>query len=363
MAKNSVSDFIDVNAIVKNYVSKWYWFVISVIVCLVLGFLFCRIHKQDIAVRANVLIQQDESNPLANLGGMGALFGSKGFVEDELFVIGSHSLFKSAAQELQINKLHYVRDGFLKTHLAFPEFPVDVVAPGIADTLNTTIVFKIKVNEKGEADIKAKVDKLVIADVEDVKLPTTLKTSYGDFNVIKTPYYPKGHDVTTTVTFSGYDVAAENLDTEIIAYRGSKKSNVISLAIDTPNPEYGVAILNKIIDKYNERGVNEKNLQGEKTAAFLEDRIAILSKDLDDSEAAIQHYKEQQGIIDLQAEAAYQSEKMSQMDTAMFEAEKEIAILKLTREFLSDSPIIQNSYPLQSAAFRFRKVSMPTMNS
>ncbi|WP_290390152.1 hypothetical protein, partial [uncultured Duncaniella sp.] len=87
------------------------------------------------AIRAHVLIQQDDSNPMADLGGMGSLFGSKGYVEDEVFVIASHSLFSSVAKELGINRLHYVRDGFLKSHLAFPEYPVDVVAPGIADTL------------------------------------------------------------------------------------------------------------------------------------------------------------------------------------------------------------------------------------
>ncbi|MDE5673591.1 MAG: hypothetical protein K2I02_09645, partial [Duncaniella sp.] len=131
------------------------------------------------AIRAHVLIQQDDSNPMADLGGMGSLFGSKGYVEDEVFVIGSHSLFSSVTKELGINKLHYVRDGFLKSHLAFPEFPVDVVAPGIADTLMSTIVFKIKVDENGLADIEAKVKRDVIADVEDVKLPAQVKTIYG----------------------------------------------------------------------------------------------------------------------------------------------------------------------------------------
>ncbi len=39
MAKKNTSDFFDVNALVKTYVSKWYWFVISVIFCLVMAFL------------------------------------------------------------------------------------------------------------------------------------------------------------------------------------------------------------------------------------------------------------------------------------------------------------------------------------
>ncbi|WP_289741384.1 tyrosine-protein kinase [uncultured Duncaniella sp.] len=289
------------------------------------------------AIRAHVLIQQDDSNPMADLGGMGSLFGSKGYVEDEVFVIASHSLFSSVAKELGINRLHYVRDGFLKSHLAFPEYPVDVVAPGIADTLMSTIVFKIKVDENGLADIKAKVKRDVIADVEDVKLPAQVKTIYGDFTVLTTPDYVKGKELKTTVSFSGYGVAAEELDTEIRAFRGSKKSNVICLTFDTPNVEYGVAVLDKIIEKYNERGIVEKNLQGEKTEAFLRDRIQLLASDLNESESAIQQYKERNGIIDVNAEASYQTGKKGQTENALFNVEKEIELLKLTREFLADS--------------------------
>lgn len=337
MAKKNASDFIDVHALIKTYLSKWYWFVISVIFCVGIAFLFCRRYQQPMAVRANVLIQQEDSNPMTSMGDMSGLFGSKGFVEDEVFVIGSHSLYKNVAEELGVYKLHYVRDGFLKSHLAFPEFPVDVVAPGIADTLSTSVRFKISINEKGLADISAKVKKDVIAEVEDVKLPAKLNTPYGEFTIVTTPDYVKGKALKTNISFFGYDVAAENLATEVEAYRGSKKSNVISLAMDTPNVEYGMAVLNKIIEKYNERGINEKNLQGEKTAAFLEDRINLLSDELNESESAIQRYKEHHGIIDVGSEAAYQTSKKSQMESALFATEKEIALLKLTREFLADS--------------------------
>lgn len=337
MDNNKMSDFIDVNALVKTYLSKWYWFVISVVACLVLAYLFCRVYQRPLAIRANVLVQQEDDNPMAGLGDMGSLFGSKGYVEDEVFIIGSHRLFKDVAKELGINRIHYVRDGFLKSHLAFPDFPVDVIAPQIEDTLMSTVVFKIVVDKNGLADIKAKVRRDVVADVEDVRLPAQIHTDYGDFTVLTTPTYVKGEKVKTVVKFSGFDVAAEDLDKDVKAYRGSKKSNVIGLAFDTPNRDFGVAILNSIIEKYNEYGINEKNRQGEKTAAFLRDRIELLSGDLTESEAAIQQYKERNGIYDVGAEAGYQTGKKSQTENALFNIEKEIELLKLTREFLADS--------------------------
>ena len=106
----------------RTYILKWYYFVISVVVCCLLGIVYCRINPDELAVRANVLIQQENTNPMASFGGLDRLFGSNGYVDDEIFVISSHSLYRDVAEELQTNKTHYVRDGFLKSHLAYPEF-------------------------------------------------------------------------------------------------------------------------------------------------------------------------------------------------------------------------------------------------
>lgn len=346
MAKKNSSDYIDVRALLRKYISKWYYFVVSVLVCGILGFVYCRMNPEEYAVRANLLIQQDSMNPLANFGGLEQLFGANGYVDDEIFVISSHSLYREVAKELQVNKTHYVRDGFLKSHLAYPEFPIDVVAPSVADTLRTTVVFKIKVNEAGKADITAKAKRHTIAKIKDVALPAVVKTIYGDFTVDKTAVFPKGEEVSTRIIFTGYDRAAELLAKDITVDIPSRKSNVITLAFDTPNSDYGRAILNAILVNYNERGIIEKNQQGEKTALFLKDRIDLLAHDLNLAESDIQRYKENNRIIDVVAEATYQTEKKGRVEAELLAAETNLEIIKMTRDFLADSVNAYDMVPL-----------------
>jgi hypothetical protein len=59
----------------------------------------------------------------------------------------------------------------------------------------STIIFKTKVYADGTADVKVKVKRNTIADVEGQKLPITLNTEYGKFVVNKTKDYPKGEVV------------------------------------------------------------------------------------------------------------------------------------------------------------------------
>lgn len=196
------------------------------------------------------------------MAGLSSLFGTSAYVEDEIFVISSHSLYRDVAKTLQLNKTHYVKDGFLKSHLSYPDFPIDIEAPGVADTLRVNLMFNIKVSKDGLADIKVKYKRDKLAELEDVKLPAVVKTIYGDFNVVPTKYFPKGEEVKTNISFTGYESAAEMLTDEIVADIASRKSNVITLAYDITNPVLGRAVLNEILTKYNERGMADRSLQG-----------------------------------------------------------------------------------------------------
>ena len=184
MENNKNSDFIDIKGTLAQYLSKWYLFVISVAVCGILAVLFVKMRQPTYGVRANVLIQVDDTNPLTGMGAIGDLIGSKGIVDDEVFVISSHSLLRDVVKELGINQMNYVKRGLLKRVNAYPENPVNVVTPaGLVDTLSVGISFKVRVNDKGLVSVKAKAKRETIAEVKDQKFPVTLHTIYGDFTL------------------------------------------------------------------------------------------------------------------------------------------------------------------------------------
>lgn len=338
MAKsNQNSEFIDIKGLLSTYAKKWHWFLISVIICGLAAVLFIKISKPKYEVHANVLISQEEGKGMSSFGGLGDIFGSSGYVEDEIFVINSHSVLRDVARDLGTYRTHIVKTGILSKVFKYKKFPVEVYpAPGIVDTLLTTVSFAADVRADGIADITVKAAGKKIAEFEEQKLPATLKTKYGSFVVDRTKDYPAGEDVNTTIYVTGYDVAAENLATEVKSSIASKKSNVIALSIISTDEKYGRDILNAIIAQYNDRGIAEKNRQNEKTAAFIDQRLALISDSLNASEADIQIYKQSQGIVDVSSETSYNMGLKSSAERALISAQTENEIIRITRDFLRD---------------------------
>ncbi len=57
--RKNAADYIDFHALIKGYISKWYVFLISVVICLIVGYLFTRTNDRPMEVRANILISHD----------------------------------------------------------------------------------------------------------------------------------------------------------------------------------------------------------------------------------------------------------------------------------------------------------------
>lgn len=278
------SDFIDIQGLLRQYLSKWYWFAISVVLCLGLAFAYIKIHKPVYQVNANLLItDNDDSGAMGGeLGAFSGLFGGKNSVDDEALIVGSHTVLKSVAKQLGLNVQHIERTGFLgiiKTQLYSGEYPVTVIpaVKNISDTLRVSLRFKIRVDKEGHADITVKGNRKTLFEADNRQLPVTVTTPYGNFEVVKTAAYPKDKSVSMDINFNGYDMAAEGLSQFVAVDIVTKKANMIYLGYKTPYPYEGCRLLDEIMTQYNIRGIRDENIKGQKTLAFVDDRLQLLA--------------------------------------------------------------------------------------
>lgn len=333
------NDFINIPDLLRQYRSKWYLFVISIIVCVGSAALFGFLRQREYVVKANVLISPQKDAPMA--GGEMAIFsslmGSSAYVEDEIFLISSHSLYSNVTRDLGTNVTYQVVKKMVVKQMAYPEYPISLEGPaGIADTLRNAVRFIVDVNDEGVADIKAEIKDKTVAKHKNVHLPFTVKTPVGNFTLAQTKYYPKGESLTSYITLRSYDSAAEALDKDVNTEIASKRSNVISLSMNVKNLEYGKATLNEIIKLYNLRGIEMDQAQNQLSAKFIDQRLDVIAKELNLSEKEILDFKERRGIVDLELKTKYNAEKKGRIEEALLQAETYEQVVALTLEFLND---------------------------
>lgn len=343
--KKQQTEFIDVRGTLLLWWSKWYWFAISAFVCLSLAFIYATVKKPVYLVKSNILIAQDDSNIMSGMGGFGQLFGTSGYVDDEVFVVSSHTVLRDVVKDLKLNKSCVVKEGLLKNSEYFKKYPVDIVTDtDIADTLSVSLKFNLKVDEAGVASVEVKdSQKDVVADLENQKFPIVVETKYGVFTIKKTADYKEGESLKAKLYFSGYDDAAESLKEDLDIYIASKKSNVIQIEMETTDVDKAKLILNDIVKYYNVRGVEQRSEQSRLTLDFLDSRIQLIAQDLTDSEADVEGYKKNQGIVDVATEATYQTTKKGKFEGELVQAEIDLNIMQMAKEFLADS---KNKYEL-----------------
>ncbi len=217
MAKSN-SDFIDIPALIRQYISKWYLFVISVVICGGIAVAYALLRQQDYAVKANILITPEKDSPLSGglMDGLGSLFGSQGYVEDEIFIISSHSLYASVAKELGLNVSQNVKKNIFVRELAYPEKPLEVTPQaGMLDTLRTAITFTVKVAKDGCVSIKGKMKRATVVDEKNLQLPFTVDTPLGQFSFAKTQYFPADDDLNVRVSVKGYGMPPKILQKKL----------------------------------------------------------------------------------------------------------------------------------------------------
>ena len=146
---NQKKNFIDLHAIIRNYIKHWWLFAICLILAGLGAYVFVKKNPRQSMSRANLMVVQDDAS-LSMMNGLSGLFGADPYVQDEIFVIKSHTILRKVAEELGTNVRHEVKTGMLSRSFDYPDFPVTVKpAAGIADTLGTTLDFKIEVNSDG----------------------------------------------------------------------------------------------------------------------------------------------------------------------------------------------------------------------
>lgn len=347
--KQENKEFIDIKSIYEQYIKYWPVLVFSVLISVVLGLLYAEFAPPKMQVNANILIKEEESSSgasgmaavqsmaLSNMLGMGGTS-----VNDELILLNSYSLLRSVGRDLGLNVI-YKKKKFPFDVDYYKNSPIKIYATkDLDESLRAYLKFFVEIEDQ-ECSVKVKFNWRTLAKVKTKEFPVKLETKYGTFYLDTTQYYKPNKPLDMEIHYMGYDLATEILQKRLLIDQVSKKANVISLQIVDHNMFRGKEILNVLVDRYNKNGDLDKNIEASRMENFLGERIRLMENELSDVEKAIEKYKKENNLTDIESEAKIILEKSQDFKEKLIEAEAQYTVIELVEEFLTKP---ENQYSL-----------------
>lgn len=358
MADNNT---IDLRRLIRSIRKLKKAYIASIIVFAAAATTYCLMKQPQYEIKATLLIESQDDDAPALSGTMGMMmrtFSAGGFgsasVDNELQIINSHKVLVAAAKEVGLNITYTERDG-LRKRMLYDDSHITVTgSEAVFDTLRTGMRMRVELNGN-KADIKVTrgIMRKVIAELNDTELPATVGTPYGDFQV-KANGPLRNQKQTIEVSINGYEAAADFLDKEIRVDKADKLSDAVSFEMLYPNRERGMAILNALMDAYNNRRLERKHTSAAEEAEFLDERIATIFGQLSEAEGRIKDLKSRNKTVNMSAEAPLLVEQALTAKTELVKAEAESMYLEEVMRSLNDQtkadellPVFdQEAYPM-----------------
>ncbi|MGY3055211.1 tyrosine-protein kinase Etk/Wzc [Pedobacter sp. UYEF25] len=328
----------NVREIIDKYLFHWPVFVLGIVLCLTAAFFYLRYTQEVYSVNSVLLIQDEKKAPtpggdiLADLD----IFGSSKTVDNEIEILKSKTLMARTVKRLNL-MLSFNVEGRIKQTDIYDSKPVDIGVVQMdslwyGKTLNLTFPTR---NTYEMIEVVS--GKKVIGLLDSLQ-----KNTFGVFNVHKNqnfnewvskkkgPIFLTIHDPQTVV---------DDYIGKLSVSLASKQSTVLDLTLETHVIERGKAILNTLIQVYNEAALSDKNRTTQSTMDFIDVRAKLISGELTSAEKDVEKYKSERGLTDLSSDASVFLDNVKANDAKLSEVNLKLSVIGDIRRYVnSKSP-------------------------
>lgn len=340
--EESAFDFMQLWTLFKSH---WKWFPVSIIVCVLIAFIYLWFTPTTLSVSGKMeIIDKSKkgggmSAGLAMLNslplGLGSSLGGSASIgiESEKEILTSTSLVRDVVKDLDLYTEYRLRKWGKKT-LLYQNNPITVTldAAHVAwlDAELPLNFHQIKlIISKGSNGYEV-APTLVEGDVETdlpvqtfAQLPATIQTESGTLTLTENKLpekQAKAYDgsYTMEVTITPPTTAAGSFIGRMTAEPPSKKvMNILKLSLQDENLMRGLDFIKQLVATYNQRANDEKNEEARKTDEFVRERLAMVDAELSSSDAAWENSKKNFQITTPEVDAQEALTKKSEYEAQL----------------------------------------------
>jgi len=330
---------IDLAKLFRKLSDKWYWFLISAVICLFAAYLYGKYVAPQYHIYASVLVNDDDKggglgkDAMMDLGG---LMGSKSSVDNETHILKTRFLMEQLVRELQLNIIYAHKVGIGTRELYKSPFKVEIL-----QSIDTIKAVKLEIHQ-------ASGNKILVSTKgfeKELSWNETFRIkNVGTVRLIPQPGILMANEE-YFATINSIDERTTALMENIIIAPTNKQESIIDLGLVYPVPRKGEDILNALINKYTQSNLIDKNNIADSTYKFITERLSILSGELGDVEDKVSDFKKNNRLADMTEQSKLLVKNTGEFTSELAKAETQVSILNDLEAYLKDSAKNKRVFP------------------
>ncbi|MEZ4802646.1 MAG: polysaccharide biosynthesis tyrosine autokinase [Gelidibacter sp.] len=330
--------------VVELYLSKWKWILLCVLIALAIAFTYIRYSTFEYQANASIKLKQDENSKklseISAIQNYGIFANDYSKVIDEVEILKSRSIIAQVVKDLNLN-IQYFVTGKVKAQEVYTDPPVNIsffASDSVIGLYHQSIFIKILSDNQYEL---SKINNNKILEFE--KGETSLhnfgdkaKSGFGEFVLTPNP------GVYGSTPGSYVEIKLSPLSSVVENYLGkikvemSKESNVIKLSLKEEIKEKARMILDKLIEKYNQDVIKDKEEVIKVTSDFITNRLDVVSNELEQVDFTAETLQKNNRLTALASQSNIYLESERQNETKIIETANQLQLVDYMKDHLAE---------------------------
>ena len=337
-------DFVQIKAFLTLCLSKWYWFIISIVLAMSVAVIHL-LKTPNIYTRTAELLIKEETkskssekafqNAVEDMG-MGIM---KSKVENELYIIQSPKLMLDVVKRLHLD-MEYSTDGrFHKVVLYGTTLPYTVVADSLGDNSSASFTIHFNNNDIEISDLVRGKDKFE-HKVYKGRIGENIHTPVGPIKVVRSESY-SGMDIPVLYVTKKTARGAANFFSSKLRVSQMKEADILQLVCNDVSTQRAEDVLSALILAYNESWVEDKNKITVSTLMFIDERLNVIEADLGNVDNDISSFKSEHLVPDVDEASKLYMRQSTETAKQLQELQTQQYMIRYVRNYLT-SPSHKN---------------------
>ena len=293
----------DIKQIYTILVLNWKWFVLSIIICLGVAYIYLRYTTPIYQAQAKLLIKDEtqsrnRGNSIMNTSNLGIISNSTG-IDNEMEILSSCNLAQQAVTDLKLYVTYrhpgHIKDATLYrnqeinvdmdlVHLKKLCAPIQLNITREGNNYHVTGTYYMPVGENTQEVTSKNINRTFN------RLPAMIGTRVGIITLTQNEYRTLADGQVLEVTLSSPVWAAGKYAGSLTVSQTSKTTTIAQLVLSDEFPQRAIDYLKQLAIVYNRQANEDKNLIAVRTEQFINNRLEKINAELGNTEGELENF-------------------------------------------------------------------------